>query len=265
MSRKQPRTTSNRASYDDAKIHLNVLGQEHEIDCTVRIGRARLSELLTLTRSIESKLTAIAAEHAASQGKTVSCKKGCVACCRHLVPVSPLEAKRLAELVAAMPSEQRKAITRRFDEILSKMEMAGILGPKSGTARSALTSKETDHAAAWNDVSLTYFRLHIDCPFLQDEACSIYEERPMACRQFNAVTDPALCTTLDPNVETLQRPVFMSEVLTDAVNAIAKTRAPAIPLALALEWAHANGKHLSGEYDGESMFWKLLEVMEKSS
>ena len=44
---------------------------------------------------------------AAEAGHTVSCRKGCGACCRQLVPVSRTEGERLLQLVEAMPAERR--------------------------------------------------------------------------------------------------------------------------------------------------------------
>ena len=51
---------------------------------------------------------------AAEAGKAVSCRKGCGACCRQLVPVSRTEGERLLQLVETMPAEQRDALSARF-------------------------------------------------------------------------------------------------------------------------------------------------------
>src|SRR5580692_7720334 len=50
----------------------------------------------------------------AEAGKAISCRKGCGACCRQLVPVSRTEGERLLDLVEAMPRDRRKEIRRRF-------------------------------------------------------------------------------------------------------------------------------------------------------
>ena len=39
---------------------------------------------------------------AAEAGKAISCRKGCGACCRQLVPISRTEAERLLSTVAAL-------------------------------------------------------------------------------------------------------------------------------------------------------------------
>ena len=46
-------------------------------------------------------------------------------------------------------------------------------------------------------LGLEYFKPQIPCPFLEDESCSIYAERPFVCREY-LVTSPAEnCTTLN--------------------------------------------------------------------
>jgi len=42
---------------------------------------------------------------AAETGKAISCRKGCGACCRQLVPISRTEGERLLVTVAALPEE----------------------------------------------------------------------------------------------------------------------------------------------------------------
>jgi NADH:ubiquinone oxidoreductase subunit D len=57
----------------------------------------------------------LAEENARASGATVSCKKGCGACCRQLVPVSEIEARQLKELVEQMPEPRRSEIWARFE------------------------------------------------------------------------------------------------------------------------------------------------------
>lgn len=264
MSRPRPSKPAAPA-YDDAKLHLDVLGSEHEIACRVRVGRTRLSELVPLARSISASIVGLASKHAEGQGKTISCQRGCTHCCRQLVPVAPLEAKRLAEVIAALPDEKRKQVLDRFAKALKQLEDAGLLSAKQIQGQRALMSKETDATAAWNDVSRRYYELRLDCPFLENDSCSIYEDRPIACREYNAVTPPALCEAFDPAIETLERPVRLGEALTKAGNDVAKTKDRAIALPLVLEWVGLRAKAFAGEYDGEKLFWALVEAIEEST
>ncbi len=119
-----------------------------------------------------------AAEVGLGAGKAVSCRKGCGACCRQLVPVSRTEGERLLDLVEAMPRERRGEIKRRFAAAEAILEPAGF------GARAGKTDRE---------LSSTYFALGLPCPFLEEESCSIHTERPLVCREY-LVTSPAdLC------------------------------------------------------------------------
>ncbi|WP_170229545.1 YkgJ family cysteine cluster protein [Polyangium fumosum] len=258
MSVKSPRK-----AYEDAKVHLHVLGEEHEIECKVRVGRTQLHELLPLARSLSASILAISTAHARAQGKEISCQKGCTHCCRQLVPASPIEARRLGEVVAAMPEPRRAEVRERFVRAIERLEQAGLVDPRAPKGRSSLVSKEATSSAAWDDVSRRYYELRIDCPFLEGDLCSIYEERPIACREYNAVTDPALCEALDPGIEIAPRPSPMGDVLTKATGELTGKRQAGIPLPLALEWARVHGKTVERERDGEAMFWALLRVMEE--
>src|SRR6266849_7681529 len=63
---------------------------------------------------------------AAEAGKTVSCRKGCGACCRQLVPVSRTEGERLLQLVDALPAQRRATLLARFAAAEAAIEDAGL-------------------------------------------------------------------------------------------------------------------------------------------
>src|SRR5215475_12640812 len=50
----------------------------------------------------------------AEEGQVVSCRKGCGACCRQLVPMSRTEGERLLQIVDALGAERRDVLTKRF-------------------------------------------------------------------------------------------------------------------------------------------------------
>ena len=249
-------------AFDSAKIHLHVLGQDRELDLKVRVGPSTLRDLLPTAREISERVAAIAIEHAEAEGKKVSCRAGCGACCRQLVPISVVEAKSLADLVATMPGARRAAIRRRFQDAVRRLEQAGLLDPRAKKGRQALLSTAAPGESGFENVSKRYFAEQIACPFLEAESCSIYADRPLVCREYNAVTPAEWCSELGTRVETAPRPARMSEVLAEAANALAGTDYPCIPLTLSLEWSEAHGKSLAKAQDGEAMFWALLDHME---
>lgn len=251
--------------FDDLKLHLRVLDEDHAIEARARVGRTRVMELLPLARAISEGVSKIAVAHEAARGRTVSCREGCAACCHHLIPIAPAEAARLAEVVEAMPKERRKAVKKRFEKAVFRMEGLGLIDPKRRRGEAALRSTKTDPKEAWEDVSLRYFQAGIACPLLEDDRCIAYEERPMVCREFQVTTPAALCGSMSPDVRDVPRPVRMSEVMTDVTNAVKRRSDLAVPLAMSLEWAAANRGAMAGEGDGEELAMTLVRCIQEAA
>jgi Fe-S-cluster containining protein len=115
---------------------------------------------------------------AAEAGQPISCRKGCGACCRQLVPVSRTEGERLLQLIAGMPAGQRQRLSERFAAAEAAIAAADLTERKGRSDR---------------ELSTAYFALGVPCPFLEEESCSIHPERPLVCREY-LVTSPAeLC------------------------------------------------------------------------
>lgn len=254
-----------RASVDTAKVHLHVLGQDRELTFQVGIGPRPVTDLLRPARELANRISQIAVEHAEAEGKQVSCKMGCGACCRQIVPISGIEAESLSAIVAAMPRERKAEIKRRFADAVAHLEAGGLLDPEAAKGRDSLRGEAAPGESLWETVSKRYFALQIACPFLENESCGIYEGRPLVCREYHVTTPSERCSALSTEVETVPRPVRMGEALTDAANALLGMKSTMIPLTLALEWASVHGAKLRRVKDGEVMFWSLLEQMESES
>lgn len=250
-----------RPGTEEARVRLPLYGEDREIAFEARVGPRALRDLLPAAREISRQLAGFARAQAEAEGRQVSCSPGCAACCRHLVPVSPVEAVALAEAVAALPADRRDAVRRRFAAAVARMEELGMLDPSAPRGRYALQSAAPPGAPTWEDVSLRYFAASIPCPLLEDERCSVYEERPLPCREYCVTTPPELCATLDPAVETVDRPAHLGDTLSAACAILARLPHGGLPLPLALEWAEVHGHRLRGVHDGEAMVLRLLEEL----
>ncbi|HTE37809.1 MAG TPA: YkgJ family cysteine cluster protein [Reyranella sp.] len=161
------------------QVVLVVGGERLPLELTVPAGAVTVEQLLPILRGLSSLFSARGAVRSEAAGRPISCRAGCGACCRQLVPLSPSEARALARLVDTMPEPRRALIRGRFEEALRKLDAAGLLG-RMGTR----TPEER------TELGRAYFRQGIACPFLEDESCSIHPDRPMACREY-LVTSPA--------------------------------------------------------------------------
>lgn len=118
-------------------------------------------------------------------GTDISCRPGCGACCRQLVPILESEAAYLAGIVAAMSAEGRQTVLTRRRQVLDVLESRGLLG----VLRRFRGLNRSDR----REVVVAYFRLGLACPFLEDESCSIYADRPLACREYLVTSPPEGC------------------------------------------------------------------------
>ena len=214
----------------------------------------RLAELAWNAMALVEQMTALAVRSAVQSGRQVSCAKRCAACCRHLVPLSPPEAWLLADLVASLPRERRAGRLDRFQQAIQ------ILQNKGFEARSLPAGAAHEQILG---LGLDYFRLGIPCPFLEDETCSIYHNRPSACREYLVTTPAALCA--DPgsgSVRGVTLPVSMSECLSSLTAVLLDQEPGTIPLVLALDWALAHREEGQRRWDGVFMITALLAEVE---
>jgi Fe-S-cluster containining protein len=149
---------------------------------TVPAGPVPSTAVVPALQGLVNAVVAAAEDQTEQAGKTISCRKGCGACCRQLVPISHTEGESLLAVIDALPDGRRTAVEARFAEADAALARAGLrdmlLDPKK---RAGKTDRE---------LSTAYFALGIPCPFLEEESCSIHADRPLVCREY-LVTSPA--------------------------------------------------------------------------
>src|SRR5215211_7890474 len=163
---------------------------------------------------------------AAERDKAISCRKGCGACCRQLVPVSRTEGERLLQVMDAMPAERRELLKTRFAAAEAAIEAAGLKDRQGRSDR---------------ELSTAYFALGVPCPFLEEESCSIHPERPLVCREY-LVTSPAeLCA--GPKQEGVT-PVAVPKV-SMAARGLQEDADDWFPLAMLMAWARTRPRKVT--------------------
>ncbi|RUL87196.1 hypothetical protein [Tautonia sociabilis] len=123
----QPEETGSPAGEVSARVGIKVGGAEVAFTLSVPSGTVGPEVLLPIARGLEEIAERVAEEAVERSGKAISCAKGCGACCRQLVPISPLEAHQLRELVASLPKPRRSEVRDRFTEAIRRLGEAGLL------------------------------------------------------------------------------------------------------------------------------------------
>jgi Fe-S-cluster containining protein len=215
------------------RVEFAVAGERIEAQVAVPTEPTATRDLLPFFRAVAEVVVGRAVRQVGDAGDTVSCRAGCGACCRQLVPITPPEAHQIAAVIEAMPEARREVVERRFAEARAKLSAASLLD--------TLLRPEDAAEGSLRRLGLDYFELEIACPFLEDESCSIYEERPIACREY-LVTSPAEACAR-PSAETV-RCVPLPAKASNAVSRIDedpdKRFIPWVPLILAPEWSRSN-------------------------
>lgn len=204
-----------------------------EMDFEAPTAFVPVDSLIPLARALVGNLVDLSVSEAEAQGRTISCRAGCGACCRQLVPISEPEARAVHDLIESMPGPRREEVRERFDQARERLRDAGLLD--------ALEHPETLNQESRRQIGLDYFREKIACPFLEDESCSIHPERPIVCREY-LVTSPAeRCAAPRNDVEGLHLPasVWTSLARLDPVPEGAVSLRW-VPLVLAPFWAESH-------------------------
>ncbi len=240
-----------------AKLRLSIGEGTAEVPIQVPSDPVAAEEVLPAVRRIHDALVEGAKRLAARDGKAVSCQRGCAACCRQVAAVADVEARALANLVAALPEPRRGIVEARFVDALARMEAADLARPLMEAGESG------DAGPASHRLGVAYHRLAIACPFLEDEACSIYADRPLSCRQYMVVSPPVHCQTLEsPEVHALTVH-GMAGALQELTAAEPGARRRWIALPAILDWARANPV-TSERKPGPAWIAKLLAAAAKT-
>jgi len=219
-----------------------------------------ITAIVPLMRRVGEEAQSLEQQHAKAAGGQVSCRMGCAACCRMLVPVSPPEAFALKELVEELPAPRRERIIAALAAARARLEEAGLLARLKAVADPGqpLADEELD------PLNQDYYALRMPCPFLDNELCSIYEGRPAACREL-LVTSPAeLCDDMVNNpVRPLPPPLRISTVLGLLWSELEGGAPRLIPLPIALEWAEHHAAAAHRVWKGSQLLERALEKAEQ--
>lgn len=178
---------------------------------------------------------------AGAAGDVPTCRRGCSACCRHPVPLAIPEAFMLSQLAAALPAARKARLLDAFGQARARLVEAGL-------ADTALLSAVDAYRAA-----------SIDCPFLEDEECSIHQWRPGACREHLALSAPEHCAAAGVQATLMGFPLRLGDYLAALAARLLGGAPLAVTLVCVLDWCSACE-------DGEAMrSWAVADLRAHSA
>jgi Fe-S-cluster containining protein len=249
-------TTPGNSPSPTAKVSFSLPVAEGFLNASANLptGYTTLTQLLPIIQNLENAIVDRIGQEAEHTGTPISCRAGCGACCRQLVPVSFFEAEALTEWISTLPPARRAEIEQRFHRALLALRDAGVIDKLLGDRWAV-----EEEAAA--QLAVDYFHAGVPCPFLEDESCSIHPIRPLSCREYLVTSPPVLCQ--DPSVNHVagvRLPLKLSRVLYAFGQQLSQDPRGWIPLIFLMAWAKGGqtpGEHISGT--GEEVLQRFLK------
>lgn len=254
--RVQTNPVSNQTLVEHFEISLHTPSGEVTTAVGVPTSFVPITAILPLMRSLGEEVQALEQRRLVEAGRTVSCQKGCAACCRMLVPISVPEAFALAQAIDRLEQSERSRRLAKLDLAQQQLARAGLLTKLSSLAE----SPDPVNDEAVEPLNRAYYALRMPCPFLDDEVCSIYADRPAACREL-AVTSPATeCQDMTRHtVQPIPVAVRISTALSLLWADLTATTPRLIPLPLAVDWAKRHQAEQTQRWAGTDLFEKALD------
>jgi Fe-S-cluster containining protein len=148
---------------------------------------------------------------------TMSCKKGCAACCCHWVEdVNSFEAEIIAEhLKEHHPEKVCRIVTQCGKDDKTITNLNDIVESKLADARGDLSATKLDPV----DLLLSsFYRLRKPCPLLENGFCLAYPVRPLTCRMYVSFSAPSRC---EPDyIDEGDTPTYLFDLEEDANSVI---------------------------------------------
>jgi Fe-S-cluster containining protein len=111
-----------------------------------------------------------------------------------------------------------------------------------------------------DSINRAYYALRLPCIFLENEACSIYEHRPAACREYLVATPAEWCQDTEKNpVQELHIPLRAGTVLSIVWAELIGGPVRLMPLPVAFEWAEKHQADNKKIWKGLDLFHTTLD------
>lgn len=217
-----------------------------------------LSTLVPEAFKLADQIAREGIEREAKLGSKVSCAKGCAACCRWLVCVSIPEALYIHERLRGCESRRRDDIFQRFRRIKETLEENGLAEALARDLTRGHGDVTLDHRL--HVLSRRYHALQLPCPFLEQEACSVYPWRPIKCRQYYVTSPADWC--VDPfgkNVRRVSLAHSVGELLATIAADLLGEPWRMIALPLVLDWASKHDHLARLQWPRQQLLARLSE------
>lgn len=256
-----PQKASGSNSYvgEIVSFELEIAGKTIPFDIDVAAEKATLADIVQPARKLSSKLAIAVREGVKEKGQPIPCSKGCSACCNSLIPLSVPEVFRMREELLVMPTEKSNQILKSCihtaEKILEKTGRTDCLKDFSRNGKPRISQ-----------INKWYGELKLTCPFLSEDLCMLYEQRPLVCREHIVTGSSGPCQKdhkCRPNV--LQMPVSVLETLGQLAGELEQTAVEAVMLPFSFAWAQDNLQRAERVWPAVEMVRHFVEILKQKT
>jgi Fe-S-cluster containining protein len=236
-------------------FELDIAGKTMPFHISAAAKEATLADIVLPARKLSTKVAIAFLKSLEEKGQPVPCRKGCCACCSYLIPLSVPEIFRFRQEFLAMQPEYRNSIMQ------SCMDAAERILDKNFQT-SYLKSHSKNNPPWINHVGKWYDGLELACPFLAEGLCSLYEQRPLACREHivTGLTD-LYQTGQKCNLNVAPMPVSILEALGQLSSELEQSDIEAVMLPLAFAWAEDNVERAERTWPAAAIVKRFVEIL----
>jgi hypothetical protein len=175
-----------------------------------------------------------------------------------LVPLAPPEAFSLMDHIRSLPSERQERIHAKLAEAKSLLVSHGLWDRLIELGESSAGPDDD----SLDPINHDYYALRTPCPFLEEEMCSIYEDRPSACREL-LVTSPAeQCLDMSKNpIDPIPAPLRIGSILALLWGDLTESPPRLIPLVIVADWVDRHQGENQRVFDGPKLLDAALDKM----
>lgn len=240
---------------DLIELKLDIFGKLLHICIGAENKPVKLSDLIPLARFLSSKIISTTKRHITNNGDTIACRRNCSQCCRYLVPLAIPEAMRLTEEVTAMTQWERKFVDE--SSLLAARRILELT-PKNFLEKLGSSVSETNS----KDVSDWYRRMNLPCPFLVNNLCTIYEQRPIACREQLVIGSASDCKGEGATpAQPVKMPTSILEALAHLTSELEQTTIHTIMLPFAVFWCRENPEYFKHTWLASQLVRRFVNIL----
>ena len=241
-------------------LELDISGEPVYFRIGAADGQAKLADIVPAARLLSTKIVQAVQRNLSRGGIAVPCREGCAVCCDYLVFVSVPETFRLMAEATMMPLERCGDMAQSCSQAAQPVHeylSEHIVGNES-PRWDIVTAQQVKEFSDW------YVTEKLPCPFLHGGLCTIYEQRPIICRE-HLVTGSASPCRIDgmDDKRKVRMPVRISNALKALSSELEGTIEESVVLPCVFEWYRNNTERGERTWPAAMMVERFVDIVKR--